>query len=195
MGNTAQAPIAPDRTFTLNAGAATLWAMYESPHIRPIYAARWSAFRQLLKERHLTITAAAELLGKQQGQVSHFGGKKPTKIIGDQIATEIEGAFGLPAGYLDERQHTVKNDGVGSGPPSQIQTFDAVILAEAEKWMRFLDKAAGETRPVRRAERLIAIYQLVAADGGNLSPEHAQELIEAARQGEANRGKSKAGRE
>ncbi|WP_239959213.1 LexA family protein [Pseudomonas syringae] len=43
----------------------------------------------------------AELLGKAPAQVSAFGGKNPTKGIGDQIAREIEAALGLHNGYLD----------------------------------------------------------------------------------------------
>lgn len=152
-------------------------------HTRPIYTARWLAFRDLLRSRRLTITAAAELLGKQQGQVSHFGGKKPTKIIGDQIASEIEDAFQLPAGYLDERQAIVKMLEGDARLASQNQTLTPAILAEAEKWVRFEEGRFGLFPPMRRAERLIELYELVAADGGSLSPEHAQELIETARQG------------
>ncbi|WP_259639553.1 LexA family protein [Pseudomonas syringae group genomosp. 3] len=43
----------------------------------------------------------AELLDKAPAQVSAFGGKNPTKGIGDQIAREIEAALGLHNGYLD----------------------------------------------------------------------------------------------
>lgn len=162
-------------------------------HIRPIYAARWEAFRALLKSRGMTITAAAELLKKAQGQVSHFGGKAPTKIIGDQIAAEIEAAFRLPPGYLDERKDSVKSMLHDVEPASQNQKLDPATLAEAEKWMRFIEQATGELRPVRRAERLITLYHLVAADGGSLSPQHAQDLIDAARQGVVKSGQPKAG--
>lgn len=193
MGNTSQLFSSPDGTFTLPDAGLTLAAMSEAVHTRPIYAVRWEAFRALLKARRMTITAAADLLGKGQGQVSHFGGKVPTKIIGDQIAAEIEAAFGLPPGYLDERQDSVKLGGADPRQASQNETLDPAILAEAEKWMRFVEKASGELRPVRRAERLIDLYRLVATDGGSLSPEHAQELIEAARQGDTKRGRTTAG--
>lgn len=179
-------------TFTLSGAGLTLRGMNDV-HIRPIYAARWEAFRALLKSRRLTITAAAELLKKAQGQVSHFGGKVPTKVIGDQIATEIEAAFGLPLGYLDERNDSVKDTLPDVEQASQNPILDPAILAEAEKWMRFIEQATGELRPVRRAERLITLYHLVAADGGSLAPEHAQDLIDAARQGVVKSGKPKAG--
>lgn len=68
---------------------------------------------------------------------------------------------------------------VGESHPIQM---DAAILAEAEKWMRFQERAVGELQPVRRAEGIIGLYYLIEQDGGHLTPEHAQELIDAARQ-------------
>ncbi|WP_256095400.1 MULTISPECIES: LexA family protein [unclassified Pseudomonas] len=47
------------------------------------------------------MTDIAELLGKAPAQVSAFGGKNPTKGIGDQIAREVEKALHLHHGYLD----------------------------------------------------------------------------------------------
>lgn len=47
------------------------------------------------------MTDMADLLGKAPAQVSAFGGKNPSKGIGDQIAREIENALGLHSGYLD----------------------------------------------------------------------------------------------
>lgn len=41
------------------------------------------------------------MLGKAPAQVSAFGGKNPTKGIGDQIAREVEVALALPIGSLD----------------------------------------------------------------------------------------------
>lgn len=41
------------------------------------------------------------MLNKAPAQVSAFGGKNPTKGIGDQIARELEKALGLHNGYLD----------------------------------------------------------------------------------------------
>lgn len=52
-------------------------------------------------ERNLRLTDIADLLGKAPAQVSAFGGKNPTKGIGDQIAREIEKALDLHNGYLD----------------------------------------------------------------------------------------------
>jgi len=54
-----------------------------------------------MAERKLRLTDVADLLGKAPAQVSAFGGKNPTKGIGDQIAREIERALGLYNGYLD----------------------------------------------------------------------------------------------
>jgi len=62
---------------------------------------RLQNFRRLLVDRKLRLTDVADLLGKAPAQVSAFGGKNPTKGIGDQIAREIEKALALHAGYLD----------------------------------------------------------------------------------------------
>lgn len=64
---------------------------------------------------------------------------------------------------------------------SQNLAMSAAILSRALLWLDFEERAAGMTPPLRRAERLIALYQAVEADGGELSPDHADELIEAAR--------------
>ncbi|POF43408.1 peptidase S24 [Pseudomonas laurylsulfativorans] len=62
---------------------------------------RLQNFRRILAERKLRLTDVADLLGKAPAQVSAFGGKNPTKGIGDQIAREIEKALSLHNGYLD----------------------------------------------------------------------------------------------
>jgi SOS-response transcriptional repressor LexA len=62
---------------------------------------RLQNFRRILAEKKLRLTDIAELLGKAPAQVSAFGGKNPTKGIGDQIAREIENALNLHDGYLD----------------------------------------------------------------------------------------------
>ncbi|PNG40837.1 peptidase S24 [Pseudomonas asplenii] len=62
---------------------------------------RLQNFRRVIAERKLRLTDVAELLGKAPAQVSAFGGKNPTKGIGDQIAREIEKALSLHDGYLD----------------------------------------------------------------------------------------------
>lgn len=62
---------------------------------------RLQNFRRILTDRKLRLTDIADLLGKAPAQVSAFGGKNPTKGIGDQIAREIEKALGLHNGYLD----------------------------------------------------------------------------------------------
>jgi SOS-response transcriptional repressor LexA len=62
---------------------------------------RLQNFRRVLAEKKLRLTDIADRLGKAPAQVSAFGGKNPTKGIGDQIAREIEQALGLHHGYLD----------------------------------------------------------------------------------------------
>lgn len=62
---------------------------------------RLKNFRRLLAEKNLRLTDIADILGKAPAQVSAFGGKNPTKGIGNQIAREIEKALCLHSGYLD----------------------------------------------------------------------------------------------
>lgn len=62
---------------------------------------RLQNFRRVMAERKLRLTDMADLLGKAPAQLSAFGGKNPTKGIGDQIAREIENALKLHNGYLD----------------------------------------------------------------------------------------------
>ena len=62
---------------------------------------RLKNFRRVLADKKLRLTDIAELLNKAPAQVSAFGGKNPTKGIGDQIAREIEKALHLHDGYLD----------------------------------------------------------------------------------------------
>jgi hypothetical protein len=79
---------------------------------------------------------------------------------------------------------------------SQTLTLDPATLARAEFWLRVEERAAEALYPqdLRRAERIIDLYQMVQADGGDLTAEHAIELVEAARKtkGAAN-GRSKTG--
>jgi hypothetical protein len=184
--------------FTRQAVLPSLAAMKIDAHTRPIYTVRWRNFRALLAAKRMTITAAAEALDKAQGQVSNFGGKRPTKVIGDQIAEEIEGAFGLDPGSLDlmgPGDEPVNNGVQNLRLPSQLDVSVAPTLARAEGWVRFEEEAAKRagkkpwgddpvSQPVKRAERLIAITQIIQADGGELSPEHAAEIIDTARHGQ-----------
>ncbi|WP_222832428.1 MULTISPECIES: LexA family protein [Pseudomonas] len=62
---------------------------------------RLQNFRRVIAEQGLRLTDVADRLGKAPAQVSAFGGKNPTKGIGDQIAREIEKALHLHDGYLD----------------------------------------------------------------------------------------------
>lgn len=148
---------------------------------RPIYEIRWRNFRRLLVEHRLTLTkAATDLMGKQQGQVSAFGGKNPTKIIGDDVAEDIEAAFGLRPGDLDYINCSVPES--PDGPSStRFTEADAVMLVEADRWVMFEEKGLGKFQPLRRAQRLLALYELIRADGGALSPDHAQEIIDTVR--------------
>ncbi|MEX6677969.1 S24 family peptidase [Pseudomonas sp. W2Oct36] len=62
---------------------------------------RLQNFRRILSEKNIKLKDIANRLDKAPSQVSAFGGKNPTKGIGDQIARQIENALGLHDGYLD----------------------------------------------------------------------------------------------
>jgi hypothetical protein len=142
-------------------------------HQRPIHVARWQNFRALLVSRNITMTAAAERLGKLQGQVSHFGGARPIRAIGDQIAAEIETAFGLPEGSLDSI-HPAEHLG--------FLEINESLLEQAEKWVQFEESSLGRYLPVGRLKRLIELLGQLNADGGQLTPAHAAELVDSVRQ-------------
>jgi transcriptional regulator with XRE-family HTH domain len=88
---------------------------------------------------------------------------------------------------------------------SHLDESLAPILATAESWVRFEEKAAslrGEEpwgprdglQSVRRAGRLIAFAQLIQEHGGQLDPREAAEIIDAARnQGATEDGKRESG--
>lgn len=180
----------PPSMFTSPVSKSTVRAMHE----RPIYVIRWRKFRELIGSKPGSITAAAERLGKSQGQVSHFGGKSPIKNIGDDIAAEIEKAWGKPLGWLDQgpRDETANKPSDLMRVGSQIHALDAANLSRALYWLDAEERAKGLLQPLRRAERLIALYEMVVAGGGDLSPAATDELIAALGQGSMNGADRKA---
>lgn len=182
----------PVRTFTLPEVTRTLCGMKKA-HERPIYRTRWQNFRALIGSEKGAITEAARRLGKLQGQVSHFGGKRPIKNIGDELAEQIEAAWNLSPGFLDlsdSGEGTSNKRLSDSGTASHIRVEDFGMLAEAEKWVRFEEKGVGKLQPMRRTQRLMALFQEIQADGGALSPEHAAEIINGVRQKGAGDGRA-----
>lgn len=95
-----------------------------------------------------------------------------------------------PANYLlGGLDETVTLDPTAT--QSQPVKLDPHILVEAEKWVLFEEgplvrqpdgsmKAKHAYALFPRAERLSALYAMIAADGGTLSPANAQKLIQAA---------------
>ena len=194
-GNTVQVPDEnklPLGQFTLPVSAGTVRAMHE----RPIYVLRWRNFRALIGEKSGAVTAAAERLGKSQSQVSQFGGKTPMKNIGDDIATEIERIWAKPLGWLDQdwREGTVNKSSDLMRAGSRFGDLDAANLSRALYWLDAEERAKGPLQAVRRAERLMALYELVEAGGGDLSPADTDELIASLSQGVENGGPRKVGR-
>lgn len=59
--------------------------------------------------------------------------------------------------------------------------MDIPSLAEALKWVDFLEGMSGPLSPVTRAETLAALYDEIHQAGGLISPERASEIIDQAR--------------
>lgn len=164
----------PARTFTHVNREPTLCGMSAYKTVRTI---RWENFRQLAESAG-GLSRAADLLGKSPSQVSHFGGDRPIKPIGDRIARQIEAVFDKPEGWLDVERH---REEVSPEPVAQYGVMVASTLAEAEKWVRFEEAKGATYQPLRRAERLIELYSVIAKAGGSLPPEQAETIINATR--------------
>ncbi len=141
------------------------------------------------------VSAAAIFLEKAQAQVSQFGGSNPTKVIGDDLAAQIEETFRLKPGTLDLNSSgdELVNERPGSVRlASQSEDLDEAMLAEVEKWVRFEEGAGPRYQPVRRLQRSIALIQIMQANGGRIPPEMAEELINAKRglQGKVKNGRT-----
>lgn len=192
--------ILPLGSFTLEAAARTLRGMV---HERPIYVTRWRNFRAVAGlHRHGAKVEAANRLKRTPGQISHFGSDRPTKNIGDDLAAAIEKEWGLPEFWLDQdHEETANERPAATGQVSQPQPLDPAMLAQAEDWVRFEETeelGANKVRfgfhPMRHAERLIAIYEMIKSDGGSLSSAHAREIWARYQQGENGDGRPSAGR-
>lgn len=164
--------------------AATIHGM-ENPHTRPIHGTRWRNFRALIGTANGAITAAAQRLKKPQGQVSHFGGRNPTKVIGDQIAAEIEEAWGLPSGWLD-LNHSDMASGAELGKSerqSQPVQLDPATLREA--YLLAVQEAGIEGQKkydlAHNPERTAQAYNFLAA--GRTASEVAEYMAAAMRRG------------
>lgn len=118
-----------------------------------------------------------------------LAGHQKTSTKSPQIAL----ALGVNALWLADGKGTkliqsdelnVKQPPQDMRPSSQNDIRDAMILAQAEKWLAFEEATkapADRLQPVRRLERLMELTQMIQADGGTLSPENAQALIDATR--------------
>lgn len=124
-------------------------------------------------------------LNKDRRQVSAW--KTAGKGISDETAREIERVCRKPLGWMDgdsSGSAVTQKSGVVSdiGALSHLATPDPDIVAEAERWVRFEEGAGRSYTAPERARRFAELYALVVADGGRLSPEHCEQIINAARE-------------
>lgn len=144
-----------------------------------IHEIRWTNFRRLAEAgNHGWIQRAADTLGKSHAQVSQFGGDAPRKNIGEKIAREIEAAYGIATGALDSLNNSALPTKGTVASPAPSRDLDIACLAQAVQWVRFEEARAGVPyHPERHAQRLMSLYRQIEADGGSLSPEHAEAII------------------
>jgi hypothetical protein len=141
--------------------APTMPAMSKPAKWRPVHEARWANFRRLLDDRGLSMTQAATQLGRYQSQVSHVAGKRPIKIIGDELATAIEDTFSLPYGSLDAI-HVAEPSVVHDERQSYAARMDMDILAEAVEVVSADEALNGVYSFPKHAAVLMETYQLLS---------------------------------
>lgn len=73
----------------------------------------------------------ADRIGKAPAQCSSFAGKNPRKGIGDAVAEDIEKAFGLPSGWLDENRGDIAPP-ESSVPEEDFDSYAALIELSQE---------------------------------------------------------------
>lgn len=163
--------------------------------VMDVFDLRWQNFRRLAEPGiHGWIQRAADRLGKSHAQVSAFGGDARRKNIGEKIAREIEVAYGVPRGWLDTLNDSALPTKGTVALPVASHEVDLAHLAQAVQWVRFEESRAGEPyHPERHAERLMALYRQIVADGGALSPEHAEAIIRSQGDAHAAPGSTAAG--
>lgn len=92
------------------------------------------------------------------------------------------------------RDDGVINNDQGMRTESQIDDVDTLILSRAELWVRAEEYAGLQYQPMTRARRILALCDVIRADGGELSPKHIFELVHAARiKGATHAGSGKGG--
>jgi hypothetical protein len=124
-----------------------------------ISTVRFANLKALMEARQLDRKALAAKLGKEVGQVNHWwmrAGRPGKRGIGDKIAREIEAAFGVEHGWLDERH-----------PPLGLQEHE--LMPEKDGTLVLREEPA--EFPVRSGTQTIDVLDVHAAmtpPGGGL---------------------------
>ena len=88
-----------------------------------------------------------------------------------------------PRSQQPDREVNMKVGESEAGYASQNAKLDEIILTVAERWVRVEEGAGRVFQPVRRLQRKLEIAGMIQADGGGLTPEHSQQLLDAAHRG------------
>lgn len=126
--------------------------------------------RQLEREAGKTgvraggMTMLAAKLGKSSAQVNHFASEKPSKKLGDQVAREIEQAFGLEYGWMDWPHADDEEPATGS--QSQPARLDPDIVGGVARAMQeVFDVLKVEPRVSDAVGIFAELYDRVGASG------------------------------
>jgi hypothetical protein len=133
------------------------------------------------------LTMLASRLGKSSAQVAHFASEKPTKKLGDQIAREIEEAFGLEHGWMD--WHHPDHEEPATGRHSHSARLDQDIVRGVARAMQDVFKALKYECSASDAVDIFAeLYDRVGASG--ITTADVVWLTQRAEQGRTNAGRS-----
>ena len=150
-----------------------------------------------MKRRNKTVRELVETTGLSKSAI-HFlldGTTRPETVRAWNIdllckALEVDREWLLYGTGHMNRQEPMKVGEGEAGYQSQLPALDPAILSRAEFWVRVEERAGVKYPDLRRAERIIDLYQMIQADGGtDLTAEHAIALVQAA-QGQSGGGTS-----
>lgn len=154
-----------------------------------------------MERRKCTVRDLVESTGLSKSAI-HFlldGTTRPETVRAWNIdllskALEVDRDWLLYGRGQMNRQETGATAGAERGLGSQMPVIDPATLNRAEYWLHVEERAGAQYRDLRRAERIIDLYQMVQAGGGDLTAEEAIQLVEAARKGKGDtNGRSKTG--
>ena len=155
-------------------------------------AARTINIRALVAKTGGPASFAAKTGGRWvAAQVSQWISETNPKPIGHKLARDIESIVGQSNGWLDQ-SHFLNDSSEKNSlypPVTGGVSYSPETVAVAWNWVRFEEgpfdskgrQPFAYPSDLDRAKRLLELCALIQADGGTLTPQHSEELINAAR--------------